>query len=368
MQIEKTELDSLLAAIVESSDDAIISKDLNGIVTSWNKGAEQIFGYTAAEAIGRPIAMIAAPERGDEMPRILERIRRGEQVDHFETIRLAKGGRRVNISLTVSPVRDGAGRIVGASKIARDITEKKLAEEALAKQAARLVRANADLQQFAYVTSHDLQEPLRTISACTEMFLAKSGEKLNQEERQLLGYVSEAAQRLSTMVVDLLTYARTLDDDLPLGPVKVREVVEWAVNNLHLSIQSSDATISYDPLSLPTVRGSKVALLQLFQNLISNALKYRCAAAPVVHIAATRRANDWLFSVKDNGIGIAPAYHKRIFNLFQRLHSSQEYPGTGIGLALCRRIAQAHGGDIWVESAEGAGATFFFNIPAGEGM
>ena len=368
MQIATAELDSLLAAIVESSDDAIISKDLDGIITSWNKGAEHIFGYTAAEAIGRPIAMIAAPERRDEMSQILERIRRGERVDHFETVRTAKGGRRVNISLTVSPISDGAGRIVGASKIARDITEKKMAEEALRKQADRLVRANADLQQFAYITSHDLQEPLRTISACTEMFVSKSGEKLDHDERQLLGYVSEAAQRLSIMISDLLTYARTLDEDLAFAPVNVGEVVEWALNNLHLSIQSTDAVISYDRHSLPTIRGNKVALVQLFQNLVSNALKYRGAAAPVVHIAAIRRESDWLFSVKDNGIGIAPAYQKRIFTLFQRLHASHEYPGTGIGLALCQGIVQAHGGDIWVESAEGDGATFFFKIPAGEGM
>ena len=368
MHIATPDLDSLLAAIVESSEDAIISKDLDGIVTGWNKGAEQIFGYTAAEAVGRPIAIIAAPERGDEMPRILERIRRGERVDHYETIRRAKDGSLVNISLTVSPVRDHTGRVVGASKIARDITEKKMAEEALRKQAGRLARANADLQQFAYITSHDLQEPLRTVSVCTEMFLAKAGEKLDQDERQLLGYVSEAAQRLTTMIGDLLTYARTLDEDLLLALVNVGDVVDWALNNLQLSVLSTDAVISYDRQSFPVVRGNKVALVQLFQNLVSNALKYRAAAAPVVHIAAIRRESDWLFSVKDNGIGIAPPFQKRIFTMFQRLHSSHEYPGTGIGLALCRRIVQAHGGDIWVESAEGAGATFFFNIPAEEGM
>src|SRR5258708_1847134 len=368
MQLVKPDLDSLLAAIVESSDDAIISKDLDGVITSWNKGAEGIFGYTAEEAIGQPIAIIAAPESGDEMPHILERIRRGERVDHYETVRKAKDGRPVNISLTVSPIRDGAGRIVGASKVARDITEKKMTEEVMGKQADRLVRANADLQQFAYITSHDLQEPLRTISACTEMFLSKSGEKLDSDERQLLGYVSEAAHRLSTMIGDLLTYARALDEDLLFAPVNIGEVVEWALNNLHLSIQSSDALISYDPRSLPTVLGGKVALVQLFQNLVSNALKYRSAARPVVQIAATRRKTDCLFSVKDNRIGIAPAYQNRIFNLFQRLHASHEYPGTGIGLAVCQRIVRVHGGDIWVESAEGAGATFFFNLPAGEGM
>jgi len=367
MQIDTAGLDSLLAAIVESSDDAIISKDLRGVITSWNKGAEHTFGYTAAEALGRPITIIAAPERPDEMPGIMERIRRGERVDHFETIRTAKDGRRVNISLTVSPIRDGSGLIVGASKIARDISERKMAEEALRKQAAQLARANADLRQFAYITSHDLQEPLRTVTACTEMFLSKAGDKLDDSERQILGYVSDAAQRLCTMVGDLLTYARTIDEEMAFAPVNMGEVVEWALNNLYLSVQSTNAVISYDPRSLPVIRGNKVALVQLFQNLVSNAIKYRSTAAPMVHIAATRNGTGWLFSVKDNGIGIAPAYQKRIFTLFQRLHSTQEYPGTGIGLALCRSIVQVHGGDIWVESAAGAGATFFFNLPDGEG-
>jgi light-regulated signal transduction histidine kinase (bacteriophytochrome) len=172
------------------------------------------------------------------MPRILELVRRGDRVEHYETVRKAKDGRRVNVSLTVSPIRDGAGRIVGASKIARDITEKKMAEQVMGKQADRLVRANADLQQFAYVTSHDLQEPLRTVAACTEMFLSKSGGKLDEEERQLLGYVSEAAHRLSTMIGDLLAYARALDETC-FRARGIRRVVRWALNNLHLSIQSA---------------------------------------------------------------------------------------------------------------------------------
>jgi PAS domain S-box-containing protein len=161
---------SLLAAIVDGSDDAIISKNLVGIITSWNNGAERIFGYTAAEAIGNPIVMIADAEHVDEMPTILERIRDGQRIDHYETVRQAKGGQRVNISLTVSPMYDSCGRVVEPSKIARDITDRKRAEESLAKHTERIARANADLQQ--YITSHDLKEPLRTIVACTEMFLS----------------------------------------------------------------------------------------------------------------------------------------------------------------------------------------------------
>ena len=355
----------LLAAIVESSDDAIISKNLQGIITSWNKGAERIFGYTAAEAIGQPLRIIADPEHLDEMPAILERIRRGERIDHYQTVRRTKDGRRVHVSLTVSPVYNDAGEIVGASKIARDITEQKLSQEALMQQAARLARANADLQQFAYITSHDLQEPLRTMCACSEMLLDKSTEKLTADERQLLEFVITASRRMSGMISDLLTYARTVDEDIPMKPVATAEVLDWAINNLFLAIQSSGASISYDPDQLPVVRGNKVALVQLFQNLLSNAIKYHSAARPQIDVSAVRQEHSWIFSIRDNGIGIAPAYHKRIFNLFQRLHTN-EYSGTGIGLALCRRILHAHGGEIWVESEGNQGSTFKFSLPAEE--
>jgi PAS domain S-box-containing protein len=354
--------DLLLTSIVEGSDDAIISKDLTGKITSWNKGAERIFGYTPAEAIGQPITMLAAPGRKDEMPAILARVKRGERVDHYETVRIAKDGRQVDISLTISPVYDGAGRIVGASKIARDITDRKMAQEAVIKQAERLARANADLQQFAYITSHDLKEPLRTVVTCTQMFLSKSGEKLNSEERQLLDYVVTSAQRMSAMIADLLPYARTLSEDLPTERLEIAQVLNWAINNVHFAIQSSGAEISYEPDSLPTVRGNKLAFVQLFQNLLGNAIKYRSSEPPRIQISAQQYDGGWRFFVRDNGIGIAPVYHKRIFTLFQRLHT-QQYPGTGVGLALCRTIVQAHGGDIWVESEEGKGATFIFSLP-----
>ena len=356
--------DFLLASIVEGSDDAIISKDPAGNITSWNKGAERMFGYAAAEAMGKPIAILAAPECGDEMPSILECVMRGERVDHYETVRRAKDGRRVNVSLTISPIYDVAGRIVGASKIARDITERKMAEEAVAQQAERLARANADLQQFAYITSHDLKEPLRTVVSCTEMFLNKSGGKLDSDERQLLNYVVTSARQMSTMIADLLPYARTLSEDLPTESLRISQVLGWAVNNLGLAIQSSGAEIFYNPDSLPTVRGNKLALVQLFQNLLGNAIKYRSSEPPRIEISAEQKNDSWRFWVRDNGIGIAPVYHERIFTLFQRLHTREQHAGTGVGLALCRKIVQAHGGKIWVESEEGKGATFIFSLPA----
>lgn len=363
MKLPRAQMESLMKAIVESSDDAIISKDLNGIITSWNKGAERLFGYTAEEAVGKPVSILAPPGR-NEMPTILDRLKSGERIDHYETVRRAKNGRLLNISLTVSPLYDETGRMTGASKIARDITERTEAANVLAKQSERILRANADLQQFAYVTSHDLQEPLRTILACTEMFLRKSADKLDTGERELLGFVTSAARRMTAMIADLLSYARTIDEDLPVTAVPITEVLEWACNNLRVAIETCDAQIRYDKTVLPVVAGNKVALLQLFQNLLGNALKYRSAEPPRIDITAERQNGMWLFSIADNGIGIAPAYHDKIFGLFQRLHTNQEYSGTGIGLALCRKIVQTHGGRIWVDSELGRGAVFKFTLPA----
>ena len=362
---EREAIDSLLAAIVESSDDAIIGKNLDGIVISWNQAARRIFGYTAEEMIGQPISRLAPPERVDEMPAILDRIKRGERVEHFETVRITKDGRRLNIALTVSPIHNSAGEIIGASKISRDITEKKLAEEALAKQAEQLIRANADLQQFAYVTSHDLQEPLRTVLACTEMFLSKCGHKLHADEREWLELSMVATRRMTGMIKDLLTYAQTMNEELPMDWVPIAQVIHWVSNNLHLAVQSSSAQIIYNEREMPVVYGNKIALVQLFQNLLSNSLKYRSEESPRIEISAQRTNAHWLFSVRDNGIGIAPAYHERIFIVFQRLYRN-EYPGTGIGLALCRKIVQTHGGEIWVESDVGKGSTFKFTLPAKE--
>ena len=354
----------LLAAIIESSDDAIISKDLNGIITSWNRSAERIFGYTADEMIGRPISVLAPPDRQEEMPHILKRIRRGERVDHFETVRRAKDGRLLNISLTVSPIVDDSGKIVGASKICRDITERKLAEQAILQQTERLIRSNADLQQFAFVASHDLQEPLRMIASFSELLRARYRGKLDAEADEFIDRVLNGTSRMSALLEDLLSYSRVINaDEIPMKPVAVKQAVDWAMENLHLAIRESGAVVEIG--DLPTVKGEKSNLTQVFQNLIGNAIKYRRAAPPVVRVGAQAVGSNWVFSIADNGIGIAPAYHEAIFGLFKRLHA-EDYTGTGIGLAVCKRIIERHRGRIWVESVPGEGSTFRFTLPRGE--
>jgi|SRR5579872_1504739 len=356
-----TEIRLLLASIVESSNDAIISKDLNGIITSWNAAAERIFGYSAAEMIGRSISILAPPDRADEMPAILKQISDGRRVDHYETVRRAKDGQLISVSLTVSPIRNAEGTIIGASKILRDITEQKLAVQALAKQAEQLVRSNADLQQFAYVTSHDLQEPLRTVSGLSELVKRRySGRTLNEDACDMLDLVVSAAERMKALVRDLLSYSTTSHSEIPFTRVDMNSVVQWAINNLQQAIEEADAVIEVD--QLPDVRGNKLILVQLFQNLISNAIKYRGLDPPRIKISAMRRENEYVFSVADNGIGIAHAYHQKVFGLFTRLHGDR-YPGTGIGLALCKSIVEKHGGSIRIESELNKGATFQVSLP-----
>jgi PAS domain S-box-containing protein len=361
--ISDVETSRLLASIVESSDDAIISKDLSGIVTSWNRAAERIFGYSAGESIGKPITFLAPAGKANDMLLILDQIKRGLRVDHYETVRRRKDGQLLNVSLTVSPIHDRHGRIVGASKIARDITERKLAGDTLALLAERLARSNADLQQFAYVTAHDLQEPLRGISAMSELLQRRYAGQLDEGAHELIAQVVSSAGRMRNLICDLLKYSQTLNaGEIPHTKVATKAAVRWAVNNLKQSIEESAAVVEMG--ELPEVQGDMVNLVVLFQNLISNAIKYRGSGSPRIAISATAEDGEWLFSLRDNGIGIDPAYHKKIFGLFTRLHGAH-YGGTGIGLALCKRIVENHGGHIWVESEPGKGATFKFTLSMG---
>jgi PAS domain S-box-containing protein len=648
----------LLNAIIDSSDDAIISKDLNGIVTSWNKSAERLFGYTATEMVGQSITILIPIDRQDEEPKILSRLRRGERVDHFQTVRKRKDGSLLEISLTISPIRDKHGNIVGASKIARDITqqkraeeallasearfrqlanampqmvwtatpagdldyvseqvtryfdappesvlgagwlqwvhpddqelavnhwkhsldtgelyeiefrllrardrswrwhlvraellhpnagqiakwcgtctdieeqkrtqvtlaeqarisalgadigialtqvsslkeslhrctqaivthldaafsriwtlspdqdvlelqasaglyehldgaharvpvgsfkigrialhrrshltnnvlsdpevsdrewakregmvafagyplivedrligvlglfarhplgqdtvnalasvaatiaiaiERKRSEEALVTQAAELKRSNDDLEQFAHVASHDLRSPLNTILQFTDMMVRKQGASLDAEMGQLLQIVRNSAGRMGDLISALLTYSRLNDaSSRKVQPISSVTAYENAVANLGAAIAEAQARI--ERADLPDVLSNPTQLLQVFQNLISNALHYRGAVTPHIRVSAERQNSFWLFSVSDNGVGIAPQYHSLIFEPFKRLHGADR-PGSGIGLAFCRKFIEREGGKIWVESEEGKGATFRFTLPAVE--
>jgi PAS domain S-box-containing protein len=345
---------SLLSAIVDSSDDAIISKSLDGIITSWNRSAERLFGYTADEAVGQPITILIPHDRLDEEPEIIARLKRGERVDHFETIRKHKDGRLLDISLTISPVRDLNGNIVGASKIARDITESR-------KMLTALKRSNAVLEQFAHSASHDLQEPLRTVKIFGEI-LQQHSDRLDPVGLNALHHLQEGATRMESLLSDLLAYARVTEFDKPLERIDANEVFESVVQTVGGSISKNNAKVETTG-SLPLVQMNFAHLLQLFQNIIGNAIKYRKPEIPpVVRVSARHLPPYWEFSIEDNGIGIAPEHLKTIFVVFRRLHG-QENPGTGLGLAICQRIVEQYNGRIWVESELSKSSVFRFLIP-----
>src|SRR5208283_226782 len=351
-----------LAAVVESSDDAIIGKTLDGVITTWNHGAEKVFGYSASEAVGKPMQMLVPPERANEEADILARVERGESVEHFETVRVRKDGKGIDVSVTISPIRDSSGAIVGVSKVARDISERKRAEQRLADKVEELARSNRDLEQFAYAASHDLQEPLRMVASYTQLLAERYGGKLDENADKFLGYAREGALRMQVLIQDLLAFSRVMRAGVTRKKLDSNAAFEEAVQSLAAAIAENGAFVTHT--GLPMVWADQTQIAQVFQNLIGNAIKFRRQAPPQCAVSAEKSGSDWLFSVRDNGIGIPPEYAENIFVVFQRLHARNEYPGNGIGLAICKKIVEHYGGRIWVESQVGQGSTFKFTLPA----
>lgn len=489
-----------LAAIVNSSEDAIIGKSLERTIISWNPGAEALYGYSAEEAVGQHISMLFPEDIKEQEMRLTTRIIQGERIRNYETTRRRKDGALIEISLTISPIKDAEGRIKGFSTIERDITahkrheaeitrltiltqaqhnqltnivssvpgmvyestimpdtghqrmdylseyaenlfgytlqewdtsdnlwekivledewtsiseqarivyeskepgiiqfrcrrkdgeiiyaeshttfienedgtvlsrgvimdvtERKHFEEMIKDYTEELRRSNEELEQFAYVASHDLQEPLRMVTSYLQLIEKRYKEELDEDGRVFITFAVDGASRMKQLISDLLTYSRVQRNKDEMTSVSMDDALSQALNNLRLSIEETNATVSHD--DLPEVSANDRQIIQLFQNLISNALKFRGDALPTIHIGAKQENKEWVFSVRDNGIGIEKEHQERIFVIFQRLHTREKYDGTGIGLAICRKIVDKHGGRIWVESEPGAGTTFFFTIP-----
>lgn len=260
------------------------------------------------------------------------------------------------------PDYDADGRFLGLRGTMQDITERKRAQEELAQQARDLARSNADLEQFAYVASHDLKEPLRAVSGCVRLLQRRYEGKLDERADQYITLAVDGTVRMSALIDGLLAYARVASRGAEFHIVDCNEALETAIQNLSTAIQETGAVISVGPL--PAVEGDTAQLASLFQNLIGNALKFRKEVAPQIAIAAECHGERWRFSVRDNGIGIEPQYFERIFGVFQQLHTRREFPGTGIGLAISKKIVERHGGTMWVDSTPGAGTTFYFTLPS----
>jgi light-regulated signal transduction histidine kinase (bacteriophytochrome) len=233
-------------------------------------------------------------------------------------------------------------------------------EDRVRERTAELTRSNELLEEFAYVASHDLQEPLRMVTNFLQLLSERYGDKLDGTGHEFIGFAVGGAERMQKLIQGLLAYSRVGRHGKELAPVSCEAVLEHALTNLHPALAEADARVTHDPL--PTVDGDESQLVQLFQNLIGNAIKFRRGERPRIHVAAEREGESWLFRVGDNGIGIEPQHSTRIFRIFQRLHTREEYPGTGIGLAICKRIVERHHGRIWVESVPGQGSTFCFTI------
>jgi light-regulated signal transduction histidine kinase (bacteriophytochrome) len=243
-----------------------------------------------------------------------------------------------------------------------DISQRKADESALQQSALDLKRSNEQLEQFAYVASHDLQEPLRMITSYLQLLERRYKNKLDQDATEFITYAVDGATRMKALINDLLAYSRVKTGEQDFARFDTKAALEQAIDNLQISITETKAEITYD--SLPNLVGNEAQFVQLFQNLLSNAIKFHGDAAPKITIKAEQLGYVWRFSVKDNGIGIEPQYVDRIFIIFQRLHTKDQYPGTGIGLAICKKVVEHHGGRIWAESTPNAGTTFWFTIPS----
>ncbi|MFA5353433.1 MAG: PAS domain S-box protein [Thermodesulfovibrionales bacterium] len=375
-----------LRDITGSIGEGIIVVDEKGRLTFMNPEAERLLGWTEKELLRKEIHRVIHNHRdgGQAAPGdcpIHKIFSTGVSSHSWDDVFLSKSGSLLPVAYISSPVL-ADGKVEAIIIAFQDITERKTLEEKLRKYTKALEMSNKELEQFAYVASHDLQEPLRKIISFTALLEQKYRDLLDDKADTYIHFIVDGAMRMSALINDLLTYSRVSSRAKEFSPIDLSEVLSRVAGDLSLVIRESSASLTYD--RLPTVLADDTQMGQLFQNLIGNALKFRRQEPLVIHVSAekipdflSRRANlpadvishlkalrrGWVLSVKDNGIGIDPHYFDRIFQIFQRLHTQEEYPGTGIGLAVCKKVVERHGGKIWVESEEGKGAAFFFTLP-----
>ncbi len=353
-----------LRSMIENVRDyAIVWLETDGRVASWNAGAERIKGYAAEEIIGRNFAVFYSPEdiaAGKPQRELAIATETGRYED--EHWRVRKDGTRFWANVILTAVRTPAGTLGGFVKVTRDLTERKAAEDRIKEQTDELRRSNQELEHFAYVASHDLQEPLRTVSSFSQLLASRYRGRLDRDADDFIDFIVGGATRMQALINDLLAFSRVGTRGKPFARVDGEAVLATALANLDATIAATRAVVTHDPL--PALDGDDTQLVQLFQNLIGNGIKFhRPDDIPQVHVSAAREPPGWRIGVRDNGIGIEAQYFDRIFIIFQRLHGRDEYPGTGIGLAICRKIVERHGGRIWVESEPGHGTRFFFTLP-----
>jgi PAS domain S-box-containing protein len=358
--------EKLWATTVSSIADAVVVTDASGTITFINSVALALTGLNEREALGMPIhaaLVLVSEETRAKVDNPVERaLRTGTAVGLANhTTLISRQGVEIAVDDSAAPIRSQDGQIVGAVLVFRDITAKRRADRELSDSTEALRRANEELQQFAYTASHDLRAPLNSVSTMAGLLKQRFPDQLGPSGRELVDYIIGGAARMGRLIDDILSFANASKvNPAPAIPVSLDRALERALANLESEIRETGAQIKSD--ALPTVLSHDTPVLQMFQNLVGNALKYRGNNPPQVLISATEHGSQCLVSVKDNGIGIESQYAEEIFKPFKRLHG-QEYPGSGIGLASCRKIAEAYGGRIWVESEPGKGSIFFFTLP-----
>jgi PAS domain S-box-containing protein len=358
----------LYAALISSSDDAIVLKSLEGVILTWNQGAMRMYGYTPDEAIGQPMAMLCPPERSGEVSEILVKVRSGERISHYETMRRRKDGTIFPVSVSVSPVNDEYGATIGAASIARDITEQSQTRVAAAlasqKKDLDIDIADQNLSSFTYSVSHDLRSPLRALAGYSSLLLQECGDALGEEGRDYAARIEAASKQMSVLIDDLLNLSRITRAALHLQTVDLSAEVEDIAGQLQRQEPGRD--VHFRIQRLVQVRADPALIRTVLQNLMANAWKFTSHRPGALIEFGTTPTGDApiCYYVRDNGVGFDPLYVSKLFQPFQRLHSVGEFPGTGIGLANVRQIIERHGGHAWAEGKVGEGAAIYFTLDA----
>jgi len=364
LAVERQRLEQIIANVPGVVYEGVVLPEGRGQrLTYVSAHVESLLGYTPAELIAHPELWQQIIVQED-WPTLLARTNELYQQTTSGSVLFrarTRDQRMLYLEMRASAVCHPDGSLIGSVGVITDVTQRQQQEEAIRRYAVELRRSNAELEQFAYVASHDLQEPLRMVTSYLQLVEQRYVDRLDADGREFIGYAVDGASRMKELINDLLAYSRIQRSADDFAPVSMQEVFARAVHNLQIMIEDKGAEVTSDPL--PEVMANRVQMVQLLQNLIGNALKFSADRPPRVHVGVQQEGSMWRFSVQDNGIGIESAYLDRIFVIFQRLHSRERYEGTGIGLAICRRIVEKHGGEISVESTPGVGSTFYFTIP-----
>jgi PAS domain S-box-containing protein len=364
MEAALRESEQRLQSMLDNSTAVIYMKDIQGRYLMINHRYEALFHLNRNEVRGKTDQDIFPKEIADVFQANDRDVIVAGVALESEELAPQDDGLHTYLS-TKFPLLDSEGKTYAVCGMSTDISDRKAAEVKLQQQKQDLARSNAELQKFAYVASHDLQEPLRMITSYLELLERRYKGQLDDKADQFIAYAVDGAARMQALINDLLNYSRVGTRGQNFQPVDCTVALDNALRNLQIAITDNDATITYD--SLPQVNADATQLTQLFQNLIGNAIKFRSEDPLRIQISTKLTDGNWLFSVRDNGIGIEAQYAERIFVIFQRLHSRMEYPGTGMGLAICKKIVERHGGTLWVESKPNEGSIFYFTLPEAGG-